>query len=243
MASSPTIRITTPRKSSKLNRMNLTFVSREELAPAIWQYHFKPERPFDFVPGQYADFVLPGVHDDPRGASRVYTMTSQPRDDVVSFVMKVPEPHSPHKQALIELRPGDPLQVRESMGDLILPKDPAQPLVFIAGGIGIASFISMLQYLTDKREERPIFLFYSLRVRQEAIFKELLAKYPLTLNVLTIAPNRLTGQQIIDSTPPNALIYLSGSQRFVEQLRVNLEHLGKPRSDIVFDFFDGYAEL
>jgi ferredoxin-NADP reductase len=223
--------------------MNLTFVSREELAPAIWQYHFKPERPLDFVPGQYADFVLPGVRNDPRGPSRVYTMTSLPGDDLISFILKVPEPHSPHKQALIELKPGDPAQVRESMGDLILPKDPNQPLVFIAGGIGIASYVSMLQHLADKREERPIFMFYVLRDKHERIFKGLLDAYPLTLNVLTIAPNRLTAQQIIDSTPPNAFIYLSGGQKFVEGLRQNLEVLGKPRSDIVFDYFDGYADL
>jgi ferredoxin-NADP reductase len=223
--------------------MNLTFESREELAPAIWQYHFKPERPLDFVPGQYADFVIPGVKDDPRGPSRVYTMTSLPGDELVSFIMKVPEPHSAHKHALIELKPGDPAQVRESMGDLILPKDPNQPLVFIAGGIGIASYVSMLKYLVQRREEREIYFFYSLKQRQELIFKELLASYPLRLNVLTISPNRLTGKQIIDSTPPDAFIYISGGQKFVEELRINLEYLGKPRSSIVFDYFDGYAEL
>jgi len=216
---------------------------REELAPAIWQYYFRSARPLDFVPGQYADFVLPNVHGDPRGPSRVYTMTSLPGEKLVSFVLKMPEPHSAHKQALIELKPGDPAQVRESMGDLILPKDPNQPLVFIAGGIGMAAYVSMLKHLLQRREERQIYFFYSLRTRQEQIFKELLASYPLKLNTLTITPNRLTGKQVVDSTPPDAFIYISGGQKFVEELRINLEYLGKPRSSIVFDYFDGYAEL
>jgi ferredoxin-NADP reductase len=223
--------------------MNLSFVRREELAPSIWEYYFRPERPLDFVPGQYVDIVLPGVHDDPRGASRVYTLTSLPGEDLASFVVKIPEPHSPHKEVLVDLRPGDPAQARDAMGDLILPKDPARPLVFAGGGIGIASYVSMLKHLLQRKEERPIFVFYALRDRHERIYKELFAGYPLELNTLTIAPNRLTAQQIIDSTPPDAQIYLSGSERFVEGLRTNLEILGKPRADIVFDFFDGYKEL
>lgn len=223
--------------------MNVSFVKREELAPTIWECYFRPEKPLDFVPGQYVDVVLPGVHDDPRGASRVYTLTSMPSDELASYVVKVPEPHTAHKQAMLDLQPGDPVQFRDAMGDLILPKDASRPLVFVGGGIGIASFASMIKDLLQRHEERPIFMFYALRDRREAIFKELFASYPLELNMLTIAPNRLTAQQIVDTTPPDAQIYLSGTERFVEGLRLNLEQLGKPRSDIVFDFFDGYKEL
>lgn len=223
--------------------MQLSFVRREELAPAIWEYYFRPERPLDFVPGQYIDIVLPTVTGDPRGASRVYTLTSLPGDELLSFVVKIPEPHSPHKEVLANLKPGDPAQCRDAMGDLILPKDASRPLVFVGGGIGIASFASMLKYLLGRKEGRPIFVFYALRSKYERIYRELLDSYPLQLNNLVIAPNRLTAQQIVDSTPPNAQIYLSGSERFVEGLRTNLEILDKPRADIVFDFFDGYKEL
>jgi ferredoxin-NADP reductase len=223
--------------------MKLTFVRREELAPAIWEYYFRPERPLDFVAGQYMDVILPEVRDDPCGASRVFTLTSQPRAELISFVVKIPEPHSPYKDTLELLQAGDPARCNDSMGDLILPKDATLPLVFVGGGIGIASYISMLQQLLDKREERSIFLFYALRSKYEQIFRDLINAYPLQLKTIVIAPNRLTAQQIIDSTPPNAQIYLSGTERFVEGLRLNLEVLGKAHSDIVFDYFDGYKEL
>lgn len=223
--------------------MQLSFVQREELAPAVWKYYFRPERPLDFVPGQYVSIGVPDVVGDPRGASRVYTLISQPGDELISFVLKVPEPHSPHKEALIRLKPGDPAQCNDSMGDLILPKDPSQPLVYVAGGIGIASYVSMLEYLIARREERQIFMFYALRSKYEQIFRDLLNAYPLALKTIVIAPNRLTAQQILDTTPPKALIYLSGSQRFVEGLKLNLEILGKDRNQIVFDYYDGYIEL
>src|SRR6476661_8428858 len=114
--------------------MQLSFVERRELAPAIWEYYFRPERPLDFVPGQYLSISLPDVKDDPRGPTRTYTLTSQPKAELISFVVKIPEPHSPHKEVLINMEPGDQARCNDSMGDLILPKDPALPLVFVAGG-------------------------------------------------------------------------------------------------------------
>jgi len=223
--------------------MRLSFVKREELVPTIWEYFFKPERPIDYVPGQYVDIFLDDVRDDPRGKNRVFTLTSLPTDEFISFVVQFPEPHSIYKQHLELLQEGDPARCNNAMGDLILPKDPARPLVFIAGGIGVASYASMFKKLLAKREERPIFFFYALRSKYEQIFKDLTNAYPLQLKTVAIAPNRLTAKQIVDSTPPDALIYISGSQRFVEGLRLSLETLDKERNDIVFDYYDGYVDL
>jgi len=223
--------------------MQVFFERREELAPGIWHYLFRPERPVDFVPGQYADLRLPGVQNDPRGSSRVFSFTSLPNEPLVSFVLKHFSLQTPYKQRLQALKPGDAAQLGDAMGDLVLPKSSDTPLVFVAGGIGIASFISMLEHLLDVHEERPIFLFYSLRAQREQIFKEITNAYPLALISLAISPNRITAQEIVDSTPPDALIYLSGSQRFVEGLRSDLNVLGVEHERTAFDYFDGYVEL
>jgi len=223
--------------------MQVFFEKREELAPTIWEYYFRPERSVDFVPGQYVNLYLPGVINDPRGSGRVFTLTSLPEDELLSFVVKIPEPHTPYKDVLIQLQPETECKIDDAMGDLILPKDPATPLVYIAGGIGMASYASMLKLLLKQREQRSIFMFYALRDRREQIFRDLTDPYPLELKTLVIAPNRLTAKQIKDSTPPDAQIYISGSQRFVEGLRYSLEQLGTLRSQIVFDYYDGYVEL
>jgi len=223
--------------------MQVIFEKREEIAPGIWQYWFRPERPVDFVPGQYTDLHLTGVQNDSRGASRTFSFTSLPSDPSVTFILKHFGLQSPYKQALQSLQAGDEARIDDAMGDLVLPKDPAMPLVFVAGGIGIASYASMLQQLSSLREERDIYLFYALRSRREQIFRELTSAYPLASKDIIIAPNRLSAEHIKASTPPEALLYLSGSQTFVEGLRADLEALGTPRSQIVFDYFDGYAEL
>lgn len=222
--------------------MQVYYERRVELAPTIWEYYFRPERPVDFVPGQYAGLTLPGVQADSRGSRRVFTLTSLPSDELASFVVKIPGLHTPYKEVLSNLEPQTECKLDDAMGDLILPKSPAQPLVYVAGGIGIASYVSMLKQLLASREERPIYLFYALRSRTEQIFRELTESYPLQLKQVILAPNRLSGQEIRDTTPPDSFVYLSGSQRFVEGLRTDLEALGTPRSSIVFDYYDGYTE-
>lgn len=223
--------------------MKVFFERRTELAPGIWQYDFRPERTVDFVPGQYVDLQLPGVIGDPRGASRTFSMTSLPTDPAISFVLKHFGLQSAYKHALQALQPDAEASISDAMGDLVLPKSPDIPLVFVAGGIGIASFASMLLQLLATRQERQIFFFYALRSRREQIFRDLTDGYPLALKSIAIAPNRLSAQEIVDSTPPDALMYLSGSEAFVEGLRTDLAALGVAHEQIIFDFFDGYAEL
>lgn len=223
--------------------MRVFFERRTELAPGIWQYWFTPEHTLDFVPGQYVDVALPGTMQDPRGGTRTFSLVSLPSDPQLRFITKHFELQSPYKQRLQALQPHDEATIGDSMGDLVLPKAPDLPLVFVAGGIGIASYASMLRDLLARKEERPVFLFYALRARREQLFRELTSRYPLQLTQVTLAPNRLSAREIKDTTPPEALIYLSGSQSFVEGLQAELEAFGTPRSSIVFDYYDGYAEL
>lgn len=225
------------------SHMQVFFERRAELVPGIWQYWFRPEHTVDFVPGQYADLHLAGVTGDPRGASRTFSFTSLPSEPSVSFVLKHFELQSPYKQALQALNEGDAARLDDALGDLVLPKFVDTPLVFVAGGIGIASYVSMFKDLLARREERPVFFFYALCSRREQIFRELFEAYPLQLKNIVIAPNRLTAAEITATTPPGALLYLSGSQKFVEGLQADLEVGGIPREQIIFDYFDGYSEL
>jgi len=223
--------------------MQVFFERRQELAAGIWQYDFRPDQTVDYVPGQYVPLFLSGISDDPRGASRTFSLTSLPSDTSISFITKHFELQTPYKHRLQSLAEGEEARIGEAMGDLVLPKSTEMPLVFVAGGIGIASYASMLKDLLNRREERQIFLFYVLRSRREQLFRELTDTYPLIGKDVAIAPNSVNAEQILSSTPPGSLIYLSGGQMFVETLRAELEAYAVPRSQIVFDYYDGYAEL
>lgn len=223
--------------------MRVIFEHRAELAPGIWHYFFRPEQPVDFVPGQYVDLHLENVQNDQRGKSRTFTLTSLPSDKNISFVVKHFGLQTPYKHVLQDLHEGDSGRIDNAMGDLVLPKSPTVPLVFVAGGIGVSSYASIFKQLLEAREERSIFFFYAMRSRHEQIFRELTDVYPLQLKQLVYSPNRLSAQEIKATTPPEALIYLSGSQKFVEGLRNDLAALGTPHEQIIFDYYEGYPEL
>ena len=68
-------------------------------------------------------------------------------------------------------------------GDFTLPRDPRQKLVFIAGGIGITPFRSMLKYLLDVQQRRDIALFYINKAANEIVYTDVLNAAQATLAV------------------------------------------------------------
>lgn len=223
--------------------MEVTYLRRVNLAANIWQYFFRTDAKLDFLPGQYGELHLNKVVGDPRGPSRVFSFTSLPDEPVVSIVLKHFSEQSPYKQALAKLKAGDTAKIDNIMGDLVLPKLASQPLIFVAGGIGLASYLAMIQLLLSNREPRQIDFFYQLRSKDEIIFENLLANFPFNSSIIATRPDQLTASLVMKAASDEALIYLSGSQNFVESLRGGLEQLGEPRSRIVFDYYDGYRDL
>jgi ferredoxin-NADP reductase len=223
--------------------MLVQYSGREQLGPHVWEYSFTPERAVDFTPGQYVDVHLPGVTGDRRGASRVFTLTSLPSDDTLRFAVKHPRPQSLYKQTLQTLQPGSVARIDDAMGDVVLPKSPYVPLTFVAGGLGIASFVSILRSLERSGQKRTLRLLYALRRPEDRLYGELLDRFPFAAKKEYISPERLTVATIVQNTAQDGLVYLSGSERFVEGLRADLQANGVPHEHIIFDFFDGYSDL
>lgn len=220
----------------------LEFIRRTQLAGTIWQYDFRPSVPIRFVPGQYAHFSFPFPVGDSRGAERTMTLTSLPTEDVISFVTRFPAKPSVFKRRLCQLTSGDTVRMGEPLGDVVLPRTTAAPLVFTAGGIGIASYIAMLRDLHARGEKRTTSLLYAMRSCDDKIFSDLLHSFPFALFKEYISPRRLTAADILTAarSETQALYYLSGTESFVMDLRRQLEDSGLDHSRIVFDYFTGY---
>ncbi len=71
-------------------------------------------------------------------------------------------------------------------GDFTLPADPREKLAFIAGGIGITPYRSMLKYLLDTRARRDIVLLYATRAPQEFIYGDVLAEAQAKLGMRAV---------------------------------------------------------
>lgn len=219
------------------------FQNRRRLAPDTWEYVFLPERPLLYVPGQYIELRLDAARGDTRGASRVFTLTSLPSDPMLRFAIDVPTPRSQYKHALTELHHGNYAHIGDAMGDVILPKHAGTPLMFVAGGLGIASYVGMLQELTVAGESRHVDLRYAYRQPADVVFADLLDTFPFASRQDFCAPERLQAATIAATLTADSLVYLSGSERFVEDLRTNLQAQGVAHERIVFDFFEGYTGI
>jgi len=220
-----------------------SFVRREELVPGVWQAYFRPEKPLSYIAGQYVDVHLPTTLDDPRGPHRTFTLTSLPNEELISFIYRADEPMSRYKQELQALETGAEAQLGEVLGDLVLPKLSSVPLIFIAGGIGMASFTALLKQIEQDKDKRTVHLFYGLRSQYDDGFKAQIDAFPFASKQRYIRPQRLDVNDVAKVANHDSLIYLSGDQTFVLSLRDQLRALGFNHSQIVFDYYDGYADL
>ena len=226
--------------------MRVKFERKEELAPGVWQYFFMPERPLDYIPGQYVEVRIPHVEPDNRGMSRTFSLTTLPSEPLIGFAVKFEQPSSTYKRALRNLRSDDEVTITDAMGDVILPKSSLVPLTFVAGGLGVASFVSIMRWLTQQKEQRDITLLYAVRDPDILLFQEVFDAYPYPIALHIFSPNtpRLTAETVTKHITPDGLVYLSGSEKFVETFRHELENdYAMPHERIVFDFFDGYKDF
>ena len=124
----------------------------------------------DFQPGQYFFVTLPDVgHQDDKGLRRHITVVTSPNErGVLGFATRMR--NSAFKRSLDELPVGTTVDVEQPKGGFALPDDTSRPLVFVAGGIGITVFRSMMLYIREEGLAYRITLVYSNRDRESTAF-------------------------------------------------------------------------
>lgn len=119
---------------------------------------------FRFISGQHITVTIPRVK-----LARTFSIASAARIRG-SILIATRIRDSEYKQHMERLVPGDVLSVSAPEGVFTLPADPARPIVFIAGGIGITPIHSMIQEMVQEQPNRPILLFYANRSPEASAF-------------------------------------------------------------------------
>jgi ferredoxin-NADP reductase/nitrite reductase/ring-hydroxylating ferredoxin subunit len=119
--------------------------------------------------GQFAIIDL-GTKEDPKGPLRSFTMASSPTEDVIQITTRIRD--TPFKKKLASLEIGSTAKITSPLGKFVLPDDHSKPVVFIAGGIGVTPFRSMIRYATDKQVPSQVTMFDSNRNVENTLFKE-----------------------------------------------------------------------
>jgi ferredoxin-NADP reductase len=138
--------------------IDLVVTGRRALAASSLELTFAPSRRLAFAPGQYVELTLPHAGADSRGTRRVFSIASPPAPDgSIRVGLRVPEDASSFKRALATLPTGSAVSATMVAGDFTLPADTTEPLVLVAGGIGITPFVGQLA----QRPRRDTVLVYA----------------------------------------------------------------------------------
>ncbi len=144
-------------------------LGRTEVAEGTMAFQFEKPNHFLFKAGQHIDLTLTGSHPGlSNGLTHTFSIASSPceKELVVTTRMR----NTDFKQAISMLPIGSRARIAGPMGSFSLHKNTARPAIFIAGGIGIAPFFSMLSFATTEKLRHPIVLFYANRYLEDAAF-------------------------------------------------------------------------
>ena len=235
-----------------------TLKQKLQVAPDMIDFLFVTDKNFNFAPGQYMEWTIPHIKSDSRGNRRYFTLASSPTEKVQRLGIRFYPKGSSFKKAMLNMDEKTPLVGAQLSGDFTLPEEPDRKLIFIAGGIGITPFRSMMKYLVDKNQQRPIILFYSNKLSSEIIYTDVFNEAYSRLGIKTVYTltdkkslpadwqgrvGRIDAAMIAQEAPDyrERTFYLSGSHDMVVGFEETLKSLGIPEKQIKKDFFPGFA--
>lgn len=242
---------------SSRQKLRLQLKSKTQLSNFIYEFSFVPNQPLVFSPGQYLEWTLPDVHADSRGNRRFFTIASSPTEPEIHLGVRIQQDGSSFKKELVDMKEGDVVTAGSLSGEFILPKDQKEKLVFIAGGIGVTPFRSMIKYLVDKKEKRDVTMFYACASETDFVYTDLfdLATHEIGLKIIRIVTDTAkvsqtwkgkTGyitKELLEAEVPDYkhhTYYLSGPDAMVRNYKKLLLNAGVSRSHIRTDYFPGF---
>jgi benzoate/toluate 1,2-dioxygenase reductase subunit len=127
--------------------------------------------PLNFLPGQYVNVLVPGT--DQR---RSYSFSSPPGADIQSFLVRDIKPGVMSTFLRETVQPGTAMEFVGPSGSFYL-RDGKRPLLFLAGGTGLAPFLSMLGRLAVTGIAQPVHLVYGVTNDADLVCLDRLAAY------------------------------------------------------------------
>jgi len=147
----------------------LSLIRRQNVAHDTLAFAFAKPAGFVFKAGQAVDLTLVDPPEtDAKGSRRAFSIVSAPFETELTFATRARD--SAFKRVLRQLAPGARVQMDGPFGSLTLHSNRSRPAVFIAGGIGITPFMSILRQALHDKLPQVMTLLYSNRRPEDAAF-------------------------------------------------------------------------
>jgi ferredoxin-NADP reductase len=231
--------------------------TRETVAEGTMAFHFDRPGGFDFKAGQYMILTLLNPPEmDAEGNTRTFTISSPPADPGLMITTRMRD--TAFKRVLRTITLPAEVKIKGPYGSFTLHKDAAKPAVFLAGGIGITPFLSIIAQATRERLGNAIYLFYSSRRPEDSAFLssllDLAGQNPNFHFVPTMTDMEkskmdwkgergvINGEMLVRHLPSlqGPIYYTAGPPGMVTAMRKMATTAGAKEDDIRTEEFSGY---
>lgn len=209
----------------------------------------------EWTPGEYfwVELLDPPYEDDKGSRRHITVVTSPTEGGALGLATRIRD--TAFKRSLVEMPEGSEVDVEQPKGSFLLPEDASKRYAFIAGGIGITPFRSMLRYIADNGLDYDVTLVYSNRDRESAAFfdemQELEGAVPGLRIVFTmdedpgwegesrrISPEML--QDVLGEELKGFHFMVAGPPGMAKAVEASLLEAGLSEDQVQSDSFSGY---
>lgn len=214
-------------------------IDKKEIATSTLQVTFETREPFTFKPGQYISVTLANI-------KKYFSIVNSPDEKgIITIATRLRD--SGFKKSLRELEIGAEVELGPISGSFVLPEDTTRPLIFIAGGIGITPYMSMLRYIKNHNLNYKITLLYSSRDQASTAYFEEVKNFK---SILTMTEDpawagekrRIDANFIKEYFPDlnTSAYFVVGPPAMVEAVQKALLEAGVEINNITIENFTGY---
>lgn len=230
---------------------------REQIAQGTMAFHFEKPPGFEFRAGQAVDWTLINPPEtDAEGNTRAFSIASAPFDSDLMIATRMRD--TAFKRALCTIPLGTQVKMDGPSGSFTLHKNSAKPAVFLAGGIGITPFRSIVRQASHERLPHQLYLFSSNRRPEDSPFlpdlEELTRSNPNfhyvpTMTEISKSSRPWMGEtgfispKMLSKYIPNIhgpIYYIAGPPAMVTAMRQILTQAAVDEDDIRTEEFAGY---
>ena len=230
---------------------------RQEIAEGTMAFYFEKPPGFVFKAGQALSLrLIDPPETDAEGDARNFSIASAPGEADLMVATRMRD--TAFKRVLKTMPLGTAVRIVRPFGSLTLHHNADRPAVFLAGGIGITPFRSMLRQAAEQKLPHHLLLFYSNRRPEDAAFLEELEglekenpnyKFIGTMTMMAgsnrawrgetgVINREMLTKYIGDLAAP--IYYIAGPPAMVVAMRRMLSDAGVASDDVRAEEFSGY---